>query len=177
MGVIFSRSSGDRRQATEKNDPLSPPRVSIVPHPLRPCPGGTRGLLDGGEPPGSSNPVPIRDQKISFSTPVFRPDLWNPLLSSLLRLEGKQQNFSNPFRIHKFLFISYSFGIETINTFIRSRSSLENHTRFQTKTAKVDIGVRAEGARGAAAPNPPLPNFGQLRVFGQREKIWAKLVF
>ena len=35
------------------------------------------------------------------------------------------------------------------------------------------IGVRAGGARGAAAP----PNFGQLRFFGQREKIWAKSVF
>ena len=33
-----------------------------------------------------------------------------------------------------------------------------------------DIGVRAGGARGAAAP----PNFGQLRFFGQHEKIWAK---
>ena len=35
------------------------------------------------------------------------------------------------------------------------------------------IGVRAGGARGAAAP----PNFGQLRFFGQQEKIWAKPVF
>ena len=34
------------------------------------------------------------------------------------------------------------------------------------------IGVLAGGARGAAA----LPNFGQLRFFGQREKIWAKPV-
>ena len=32
------------------------------------------------------------------------------------------------------------------------------------------IGVRAGGARGVAAP----PNFGQLRFFGQHEKIWAK---
>ena len=37
----------------------------------------------------------------------------------------------------------------------------------------VSIGVRAGGARGAAAP----PNFGQLRFFGQHEKIWAKPVF
>ena len=44
--------------------------------------------------------------------------------------------FSNAFRIYIFLFRSYSFGIETINTFIRSCSSLENHTRFQTKWAK-----------------------------------------
>ena len=43
-----------------------------------------------------------------------------------------------PFRIRIFLFRSYSFGIETINTYIyvRSRSSLENHTRFQTKKAQ-----------------------------------------
>jgi len=34
-------------------------------------------------------------------------------------------------------------------------------------------GVRAGGAKGAAA----LPNFGQLRFFGQHEKIWAKPVF
>ena len=33
-----------------------------------------------------------------------------------------------------FLFLSYSFRI---NTFINSRSSLENHTRFQTKMGKV----------------------------------------
>ena len=32
---------------------------------------------------------------------------------------------------------SYSLVIETINTFIHSRSSLENYTRFQTKTGKV----------------------------------------
>ena len=36
-----------------------------------------------------------------------------------------------------FLFLSYSFGMETINTFIHSRSSLESHTRFQTKMGKV----------------------------------------
>ena len=39
---------------------------------------------------------------------------------SLLRLERKQKNSSNPFRIRIFLFLSYSFGIETINTFIHS---------------------------------------------------------
>ena len=35
------------------------------------------------------------------------------------------------------------------------------------------IGVRAGGARGAAAPT----KFGQLRFFGQHEKIWAKPIF
>ena len=68
---------------------------------------------------------------------------------SLLRLACKQKNSSNLFRIRIFLLLSYSFGIETINTFIHSRSSLENHildsrpnwakcmiTHFQTKTAQ-----------------------------------------
>ena len=39
---------------------------------------------------------------------------------SLLRLERKQKNYSNPSRIGILLFLSYSFGIETINTFIHS---------------------------------------------------------
>ena len=39
--------------------------------------------------------------------------------------------------------------------------------------SSIPIGVRAGGARVAAAP----PKFGQLRFFGQQEKIWAKPVF
>ena len=30
------------------------------------------GILSKGVPPGSPNPDPISDQKMSFSTPVFR---------------------------------------------------------------------------------------------------------
>ena len=36
-----------------------------------------------------------------------------------------------------FLLLSHSFGIEKISTFVHSRSSLENHTWFQTKMNKV----------------------------------------
>ena len=36
-----------------------------------------------------------------------------------------------------FLFLSHSFGVEKPNTFIRSRGSLENHTRFQTIMVKI----------------------------------------
>ena len=36
------------------------------------------GILDGGVRPGSPNPDPISDHKMSFSTPVFRPGLLNP---------------------------------------------------------------------------------------------------
>ena len=33
------------------------------------------GIFGMGVPPGSSNPDPISDQKMSFSKPVFRPGL------------------------------------------------------------------------------------------------------
>ena len=59
------------------------------------------------------------------------------MMSSLLRLQQQKKNFLKPIRIGIFLFLSYSFGTETINTFVHSRSSLENHTRFQTKMGKV----------------------------------------
>ena len=36
-----------------------------------------------------------------------------------------------------FFFLSFSFGVEKTNTFVRSRGSLENHTRFQTILVKV----------------------------------------
>ena len=44
---------------------------------LRTPPGGgvLLGILVGGMPPGSSNPDPISDLNMPFSSPVFRPDL------------------------------------------------------------------------------------------------------
>ena len=39
----------------------------------RPGGGLLLEILGGGVPPGSQNPDPISDQKMSFSTPVFRP--------------------------------------------------------------------------------------------------------
>ena len=69
-------------------------------------------------------------------------------MSPLLRLERKQKNYLNPFRIRIFLFRSYSFGIETITTtFISSCSSLENHTRFRTKMGKVYIRFQTKKAQ------------------------------
>ena len=47
------------------------------------------GNLGGGVPPGSPNPVPVSDQKMLFSTPVFRPDLLNPYLFSDLAFRQK----------------------------------------------------------------------------------------
>ena len=67
--------------------------------------------------------VPISDQKCHFSHPfsdlAFRQKLCYHYLD---RLERKQKYPSNPFRIRIFLVLSYSFGIETINTFIHSHS-------------------------------------------------------
>ena len=57
-------------------------------------------------------------------------------MSSLLRLERKQKNSANPLKIRTFFFLSYPFGIETINTFIHSRRSLENQTWFQINMGK-----------------------------------------
>ena len=95
------------------------------------------GILGGSVPPGCQNPYPISDHKnVIFHTyfqtrplkpiPVFRPGL------------------SNAFRIRIFHFLSYSFGIETINTFIHFRSSLENHTRFQTEKAPKPCRLRRQ---------------------------------
>ena len=57
---------------------------------------------------------------------------------SLLRLERQQKIC---WRIRIFLFSRcYSFGIETINTFIHSRSYPENHTRLLTKMGKSLLG-------------------------------------
>ena len=59
--------------------------------------------------------------------------------SPLPRLERQQKDLVNIFWEFaiKVLFLSYLFGIEMINTFIHSRSSLENHTRFQISMGQV----------------------------------------
>ena len=87
----------------------------------------------------------FQTQKCNFLHPFS--DQTSKIHTRLLRLECKQKNSSNPFRIRIFLFLSYSFGIETINTFIHSRSSLENHTRFQTKMGKVYTHFQAKTAQ------------------------------
>ena len=87
----------------------------------------------------------FQTKKMSFFTPVFRPDLQNPY--PLLDLASKKlchhyldwNTKTNDFLIRTFLFLSYSFGIEKINTFKHSRCNLENHTRFQTKICKVYV--------------------------------------
>ena len=55
----------------------------------------------------------------------------------LLRLEHQQKDVLKSISNSHIIFLSYLFGIETTETFTRSHSSLENHTRFQTKMCKV----------------------------------------
>ena len=143
------------------------------------------GILQGGVPPGSPNPDTISDQKYVIlrtcfetrppkSIPVFRPVLWAPDQAFRQKLHHhyldsvcKQKNSSNAFQICIFLLLSYSFGIETINTFIRSHSTLENHTRFQTKMGKVYTCFQTKTRPGGAAHTyiacireyPPPPGF------------------
>ena len=82
-------------------------------------PGGVLlGILGRGVPPGSPNPDPISDQNIPFSTLVFRTFSLNDIFWILL-------------------FLYCSFGVEKTNMFIRSRGSLENHTRFKTIMVKI----------------------------------------
>ena len=96
------------------------------------------GILGRGVLPGSgSKSLPyfrpknvifyIRFQTwpLKFHTQIFPQRIYVIITRSpsLLRLEQQQKN--------------HWFGIETINTFIHSRSSLENHTRFQTKMDEV----------------------------------------
>ena len=55
---------------------------------------------------------------------------------SLLRLECKQNNYSSLYGICIFLFLSYSFGIETINAFIHSIVPSKTTTNSRPKWAK-----------------------------------------
>ena len=79
-------------------------------------------------------PHPFLDQTSKIHTRFQTCPLGRNYVIITYRLERKQKNASNSFRIRRFLFL---FGIETINTFIHSCSSLKNHTWFQTKMGKV----------------------------------------
>ena len=61
--------------------------------------------------------------------------------------------------VHRIVGLYNSFGIETINTFVNSPSSLKNHTRFQTKMGKVYACFQTETAQN------PYP-------LGQHISIW-----
>ena len=123
-----------------------PQRLTFV---LVALPGGAGGLLlgifGGGVPLGSPNLDPVSDQKnIIFHTrfqiralkfiPVFRPGALQPEIWS-----ANKKILQIHFELVYFSFFLTHFGIETINTFIHSRSSLKNHIRFQSRIGKAGI--------------------------------------
>ena len=90
----------------------------------------------------------------------------------LYRLERKQNNHSHPFWIRIFLFLSYSSGIETINTFIHSVVPWKTIPDSRPKWAKFISFTDQNGAKtlpdGAAhtymayAGEYPPPSLGLL---------------
>ena len=83
----------------------------------------------------------FQTKKCHFSHP-FSELVFKKLCHHYLGLEQQQQKRFlnwNPFGIRMFVFLSYSFGIETINTSIQTRRSLENHTRFQIKIEPIPV--------------------------------------
>ena len=90
------------------------------------------------------------------------------------KIRAQTKKFFKPFRICIFLFLSYSFGIEMINTSIHSHSSLENHTQFQTKMGKVYTFFQTKTAK---KPYPAAPSSEtQGQIVGERE-VSARLNF
>ena len=73
-------------------------------------------ILGRGASSGSLNPELFQTKKMSYSSPFFRPGLLE-IMSSLLKKRFLKTHLV-------FLFLSYSFGIETYNASIHSRSSL-----------------------------------------------------
>ena len=85
---------------------------------------------------------------------------WSTDLSGMA-LEGCMDNFTQYTR--RSPVSTYCF----FPVHLRERSITQHTNSKQQSLCHESIGVRA------AAP----PNFGQLKFFGQREKIWAKPVF
>ena len=100
-------------------------------------PGGySWELLVGVCRPGPQILTLFQTKKCYFSHP-FSDLAFKKLCRHYLDYSSNKKYFLKSIRIRIFLFLSYSFGTETINTFVHSRSSLENHTRFQTKMGKI----------------------------------------
>ena len=73
-------------------------------------------------PPGSLNPGPISDQKCHFSQSFSDLTLKAFMPSFTLRLEQQQRKFFKSISSSHVSLFLYSFGIETINTFIHAPS-------------------------------------------------------
>ena len=90
-----------------------------------------------------SNPFSDHTSKIHIRFQTFRQK------SCYYYLDYRaQRKIFKSIWIRLFLFLSYQWlETETINTFIHSRSSRKNHTRFQTKMSKVYTGFQTKTAQ------------------------------
>ena len=132
------------------------------------CPGGTPGNSWWGVPPGSPNPDPISYPKMLFFTPVLRPGL-QEIMPSLLWLEQQKKTSKNPFRIRVFLFLSYIFGIETINTFVPATAvPLKTMPDSRPKWAKSTPVFRPKG-RKTPGKNPT--RWGGTYLYGLYREV------
>ena len=80
---------------------------------------------------------PFSDQTSKIHTPFLDLAFRQKLCYHYLDKSANKKLFKSISNPHISLSFAYSFGIETMNKFTYSRSSLENHTRFQTKIGKV----------------------------------------
>ena len=113
-------------------------------------------MLGGGLPPGCPTPDPISDQKMSFFTPVFRPGLNQYPFSDLackklrhryLDYNSNKKDFLKSMSKSRISLSVLLIWNGNIKTFVHSRSSLENHTLFQTKMNKVCTRFHTETAQ------------------------------
>ena len=102
-------------------------------------------------PPGSPNPDPISDQKnVRILHTRFQTWRWSQNVTLHVYIKQKlchhwrdqrlkrQQKYFLKSISNSHVTLSFpSLGIETTNTLIHNRSSVVNHTRFQTKMGKV----------------------------------------
>ena len=82
------------------------------------------------------------------------------------------------FFIRTFFFFSYPFGIKRINTFIHSRSSLENHIRFQTKMGKVYTHFQTKTVQKPYPLGRDIPYMAYTREYtssAPRSRVLARL--
>ena len=80
---------------------------------------------------------PFSDQTSKIHTPFLDLAFRQKLCYHYLDKRANKKLFKSISNPHISLSFVYSFGIETMNKFTHSRSSLENHTQFQTKMGKV----------------------------------------
>ena len=79
---------------------------------------------------------PFSDQTSKIHTPFLDLAFRQKLCYHYLDKGANKKLFKSISNPHISLSFVYSFGIETMNKFTYSRSSLENHTQFQTKMGK-----------------------------------------